>query len=103
MNAAALLALMEKHGLGTSATQSRIVEILLISSYVARKKGRWSHDMEDVAPCRAAGPPVIGTHGPVGCVIRGHYREAGLRARLHGRHPHVYAGTGVCRMLHDEG
>ncbi len=35
---AALLSLMEKHGLGTPATRARIVELLLIRGYVERQK-----------------------------------------------------------------
>ncbi len=35
---ASLLALMEKHGLGTPATRSRIVEVLLDRDYVVRRK-----------------------------------------------------------------
>lgn len=35
---ASLLAMMEKHGLGTPATRARIVEVLLIRGYVERQK-----------------------------------------------------------------
>ncbi len=38
LNDASLLALMEKHGLGTPATRARIVEVLCLRGYVARKK-----------------------------------------------------------------
>lgn len=38
LNDASLLALMEKHGLGTPATRARIVEVLLARDYVARVK-----------------------------------------------------------------
>ncbi len=38
INDASLLALMEKHGLGTPATRARIVEVLLIRNYVERQK-----------------------------------------------------------------
>lgn len=38
LNDASLLALMEKHGLGTPATRSRIVEVLLARDYVERLK-----------------------------------------------------------------
>ncbi len=36
INDASLLALMEKHGLGTPATRARIVEVLLIRNYVGK-------------------------------------------------------------------
>lgn len=38
LNDASLLALMEKHGLGTPATRARIVEVLLARDYVTRQK-----------------------------------------------------------------
>ncbi len=38
LNDASLLALMEKHGLGTPATRARIVEVLLLRGYVTRQK-----------------------------------------------------------------
>ena len=38
LNDASLLALMEKHSLGTPATRARIVEVLLLRGYVARQK-----------------------------------------------------------------
>lgn len=38
LNDASLLALMEKHGLGTPATRARIVEVLLTRAYVERAK-----------------------------------------------------------------
>lgn len=38
INDASLLALMEKHGLGTPATRARIVEVLLLRGYVTRQK-----------------------------------------------------------------
>lgn len=38
LNDASLLAIMEKHGLGTPATRARIVEVLLTRGYVERQK-----------------------------------------------------------------
>lgn len=38
LNDASLLALMEKHGLGTPATRARMVEVLLLRGYVQRQK-----------------------------------------------------------------
>ncbi len=38
LNDASLLALMEKHGLGTAATRARIVEVLLLRGYATRQK-----------------------------------------------------------------
>ncbi len=38
LNDASLLALMEKHGLGTPATRARIVEVLLLRGYMERQK-----------------------------------------------------------------
>ena len=38
LNDASLLAMMEKHGLGTPATRARILEVLLLRGYVQRQK-----------------------------------------------------------------